>query len=117
MFTGAAPRPYLTILNETKDWALLQCEVEGAFPKPEVFWQDSAGNILPSPEPQVSERGGRFYVTLQTTVTKTGHFRCVVTQEETGHQIHTETFIHLSGKVLLGYLSKCIKRRYSCVFQ
>ncbi|KAM4587337.1 hemicentin-1-like [Odontesthes bonariensis] len=102
---GAAPRPIIMIVDETKDWALLQCEVEGAFPKPKVFWQDSAGNILPSPEPQVSETGGRFYVTLQTTVTKTGRFRCVATQEETGHQIHTETFVHLSGAASKPYVT------------
>ncbi|KAM9759128.1 CD276 antigen homolog [Menidia menidia] len=94
---GAAPRPYVTTVDQTNDWALLQCEVDGAFPEPRVEWQDSDGHVLPSEEPQVSEKGGRFYITLRTTVTKSGNFRCVATQEEIFHQIYTETFVHLSG--------------------
>ncbi|XP_045898404.1 butyrophilin subfamily 2 member A2-like [Micropterus dolomieu] len=87
---GASPKPYVTTIDETKDWELLQCEVLGASSKPTVEWQDSAGNKLPAEEPQVSERGGSFYIILQTTVMKTDHYRCVATQEEISHQIHTD---------------------------
>ncbi|XP_070758640.1 butyrophilin subfamily 2 member A2-like isoform X1 [Enoplosus armatus] len=90
---GAAPKPYITILNQTKDWSLLQCVVRGASPKPTVEWQDSAGNILPAKELQVSERGGSYDIILQTTVTKTDRYRCVATQEEIYHQIHAETYV------------------------
>ncbi|XP_073323619.1 butyrophilin subfamily 3 member A3-like [Pagrus major] len=93
---GASPKPYVTTLNQTKDRSLLQCEVQGAFPKPKVEWQDSTGNILPAEEPQVSERGGSYYVTLKTTVTKTGRYRCVATQEDISHQIHAEICVQLN---------------------
>ncbi|KAM9759126.1 CD276 antigen homolog isoform 1-T2 [Menidia menidia] len=102
---GAAPRPYLTIVDQTKDGAILQCEVDGAFPEPRVEWQDSDGHILPSEEPQVSEKGGRFYITLQTTVTKSGNFRCMATQEEIFHQIYSETFVPLSGAASEPYVT------------
>ncbi|XP_045932009.1 uncharacterized protein LOC123987298 isoform X3 [Micropterus dolomieu] len=94
---GAAPKPYVITLRQTKDWALLQCEVRGAFPKPTVEWQDSAGNKFPGEEPQVSERGGSFYITLQTTVMKTDRYRCVATQEEIKHQIYAETHVYIHG--------------------
>ncbi|XP_038552528.1 butyrophilin-like protein 1 isoform X2 [Micropterus salmoides] len=97
--TGASSKPYVTILDETKDWALVQCEVLGAFPKPRVEWQDSAGNKLPAEEPQVSERGGSFYITVNTTVMKTDRYRCVATQEEISHQIHTETYLYIGEKL------------------
>ncbi|XP_051263173.1 butyrophilin subfamily 2 member A1-like isoform X5 [Dicentrarchus labrax] len=98
--TGASPDPYIRILNPTEDGALLQCEVRGASPKPKVEWKDSAGNILPAEETQVSDRGGRYYVTLLTTVTKTDHYRCVVTQEEIHHQTHSETYVFINDPVL-----------------
>ncbi|XP_038552482.1 butyrophilin subfamily 3 member A2-like isoform X3 [Micropterus salmoides] len=87
--TGAAAEPSITIVDVTEFGVLLQCEVRGAFPKPTVEWQDSAGNKLPAEEPQVSEREGHFYITLQTTVTKTktNQFHCVVQQDDIGHMI------------------------------
>ncbi|XP_045897876.1 butyrophilin subfamily 3 member A3-like, partial [Micropterus dolomieu] len=85
----AAAEPSITIVNITEFGVLLQCEVLGAFPKPTVEWQDSAGNKLPAEEPQVSERGGSFNITLQTTVKKTenNRFHCVVQQDDIGHII------------------------------
>ncbi|XP_039654162.1 butyrophilin subfamily 2 member A1-like isoform X2 [Perca fluviatilis] len=75
------------------DGVLLQCEVRGAVPKPRVEWQDRDGNKLPAEDPQVSERGDRYHITLQTTVTKTGSCRCVVTQEETNRRTHAEIYV------------------------
>uniref|UniRef100_A0A671X7N5 CD276 antigen homolog n=1 Tax=Sparus aurata TaxID=8175 RepID=A0A671X7N5_SPAAU len=97
---AASPEPYITILDETEDGSLLQCKVRGASPEPKVEWQDSSGNILPAEEPQVSERGGRYYVTINTTVTKTGRYRCVVTQEEISHHTSAETFVFISEKLV-----------------
>ncbi|XP_038552557.1 butyrophilin-like protein 2 [Micropterus salmoides] len=97
LVVGASPEPYVTTLDETKDWELLQCVVRGAFPKPTVEWQDSAGNKLHADEPQVSERGGRFYITLNTTVTKTDRYRCVATQEKIKHQIDAEIYVLING--------------------
>ncbi|XP_035856511.1 butyrophilin-like protein 1 [Sander lucioperca] len=93
---GAALKPSVTIFNATADSALLQCEVHGN-PKPKVELQDSDGNNLHAKVIQDSEREGSFYITLQTTVTKTGTYRCVVTQEEIKHQIYAETSVHISG--------------------
>uniref|UniRef100_UPI0037E9B3FE butyrophilin-like protein 2 n=1 Tax=Semicossyphus pulcher TaxID=241346 RepID=UPI0037E9B3FE len=96
-FSGAAPEPSVTTLEETKDWELLQCVVRGASPKPKVEWQDSSGNTLHAKEPQVTERGGSYDIILQTTVTQTDHYRCVVTQEEINHQTEVKIYAHISG--------------------
>ncbi|XP_056258754.1 butyrophilin-like protein 1 isoform X2 [Seriola aureovittata] len=97
LLVGAASKPSVTILDEGNDWALLQCEVHGASPKPDVQWQDSDGKTLPAEEPQVSERGGSYDIILQTTVTKTDTYRCVATQEEIRHQVHAETYVRING--------------------
>ncbi|XP_033969360.1 selection and upkeep of intraepithelial T-cells protein 3-like, partial [Trematomus bernacchii] len=94
--SGAASEPSVTSIKQTKDWSLLQCLVRGAFPKPKVEWQDSSGNILPAEKPQVSERGGSFYITLNANVTKTDHYQCVVTQEEIYHENRAEISVYIS---------------------
>ena len=99
MSTAASPKPYVTTLDETQDRSLLQCEVRGASPKPKVEWKDSSGNILPAEEPQVSERGSSYSITLNITVTQTGRYRCVVTQEDINHQTYSETFVQLNGEI------------------
>uniref|UniRef100_A0A3Q3M4B7 Ig-like domain-containing protein n=1 Tax=Mastacembelus armatus TaxID=205130 RepID=A0A3Q3M4B7_9TELE len=90
--------PWTKILKVTEDGVVLQCEVRGASPKPDVKWQDSDGNVLRAEEPQVSERGGLYYVSLLTTVTKTSTnlFHCVSTQKDIGHR--TEEEIYVPGK-------------------
>ncbi|XP_067442325.1 hemicentin-1-like [Thunnus thynnus] len=105
LFVGAAPKPYITTLNETKDGVLLQCEVQGAFPKPEVEWKDSDGNILPAEKTQVSENDGRYNIILQTTVNKAGRFRCVATQKEIYHQIYAETYVPIRGAATKPYVT------------
>ncbi|XP_039654165.1 butyrophilin subfamily 2 member A2-like [Perca fluviatilis] len=94
-----APEPDINIIDATDDGVLLQCEVRGAVPKPRVEWQDRDGNKLPAEDPQVSERGDRYHITLQTTVTKTGCCRCVVTQEETNRRTHAEIYVAIIGKI------------------
>ncbi|XP_078105572.1 butyrophilin-like protein 2 isoform X1 [Sander vitreus] len=88
-----APQPDINIIDATDDGVLLQCEVRGAAPKPRVEWQDRDGNKLPAKDPQVSERGDRYHITLQTTVTKTLSCSCVVTQEETNRRTHAEIYV------------------------
>ncbi|XP_051270746.1 butyrophilin-like protein 1 [Dicentrarchus labrax] len=87
---GAAAKPSVRVVK-TDDGVQLQCEVEGVSPQPKVEWKDSAGNILPAKEPQVTERGGSYNVILQATVTKADNFTCVVTQNDINHQISAET--------------------------
>ncbi|XP_065811515.1 CD276 antigen-like isoform X2 [Labrus bergylta] len=94
---GAASEPHVTILDQSKDWSLLQCLVRGASPRPKVEWRDSSGNILHAKEAQVTERGGSYDIILQTTVTKTDHYSCVVTQDQIKHHTEAETYVHING--------------------
>ncbi|XP_028284612.1 butyrophilin-like protein 1 isoform X14 [Parambassis ranga] len=91
---GASPRPFITA-NETSDGMLLLCEVNSASPEPVLEWRNSSGNILPAEKPQVSEKDRSYSVVLQTTVTKSGRYRCVSTQQEIHHQVYTETQVNL----------------------
>uniref|UniRef100_A0A8D0AF78 Ig-like domain-containing protein n=1 Tax=Sander lucioperca TaxID=283035 RepID=A0A8D0AF78_SANLU len=94
---GVASKPSITSLKATKDWSLLRCKVHGN-PKPEVKWQDSDGNKRNAEEPQVTEKRGLFYITLNANVTKSDLYRCVATQETISHQISAETDVHISGE-------------------
>ncbi|XP_073323649.1 V-set domain-containing T-cell activation inhibitor 1-like [Pagrus major] len=96
LVVGAAPKPFVTILDQTKDWSLLQCEAHGD-PLPTVEWKDSDNKTLPADSPKVSERGGRSYITVKTTVTKADNYSCVATQETISHRIGSEIFVHLAG--------------------
>ncbi|XP_068171645.1 V-set domain-containing T-cell activation inhibitor 1-like isoform X2 [Antennarius striatus] len=95
---GAAPKPYVNTLDDNKDSSLLQCSVQRSSPKPRVEWWDDAGNVLPAQEPQITERDGLYDIILQTTVTKTGRYRCVATQEKIHHQIKSDEIdVFISG--------------------
>ena len=99
VFTGAAPEPCIRTLDETWLWSLLQCQAHGV-PRPTLKWEDSDNNTLHAEEPQNSERGGRFYITSKTTVTKTANYRCVATQEEISHQVAAVTYVSFEGESL-----------------
>ncbi|KAI3369832.1 hypothetical protein L3Q82_024409 [Scortum barcoo] len=98
---SAASKPSLTTLDETRNWVLLQCEVLGASPKPQLQWQDSDGNLVPAKDPQEEKRGGSYDIILQATVTKTDTYRCVVTQKEINHQTQAETFVRINATLCL----------------
>ncbi|XP_030266647.1 programmed cell death 1 ligand 1-like [Sparus aurata] len=93
---GAAPEPCISTLDHTNHWSLLQCEAHGD-PLPTLKWEDSDNNTLTAEEPQISERGGRLYITVKITVTKTGSYRCVATQETLSHQITAVIPVSLEG--------------------
>ncbi|XP_039468546.1 butyrophilin subfamily 2 member A2-like [Oreochromis aureus] len=95
LVVGAAPKPFVGILNISEVGGQLKCEVRGASPKPKVEWRDSDGNILPAEEPQVSHTGERYDITLLTTVTRTNSslFHCVATQEELSHRAADDIFV------------------------
>ncbi|XP_036957644.1 hemicentin-1-like [Acanthopagrus latus] len=94
--SGAAPQPVIKILAVTKDSSLLQCEARGV-PRPTIKWQDSDNKTLPAEEPQISDRGGRFYITGKINVTKTNNYSCVATQETLSHQVAAVTSVHIQG--------------------
>ncbi|KAL3978818.1 hypothetical protein ACER0C_019880 [Sarotherodon galilaeus] len=98
LIVGAAPEPVVSILDGK---GLLECRVKGAFPKPTVEWWDSSNKTVPSDKKEISEREHRFYITLQTTVSNTGRYRCVTTQEEIHHQISTDTFVALNEQTVI----------------
>ena len=99
MSTGVSPQLSITTLNQTVDGLLLQCVVRGASSEPTVRWTDSSGNILPAEQPQVTKRGDLFDVTLQITVTKTDHYRCVSKQVDIRNKIYAETFAPVHGEI------------------
>uniref|UniRef100_A0A3Q2X486 Ig-like domain-containing protein n=1 Tax=Haplochromis burtoni TaxID=8153 RepID=A0A3Q2X486_HAPBU len=90
LVVGAAPKPYVKLLKEK---GLLECEVPGAYPKPTVEWQDSDNKTLFSKTLRDIEDKNRFYITIQTSVTKPGCYRCVATQMAKWHQIPSETCV------------------------
>ncbi|CAK6976028.1 butyrophilin-like protein 2 isoform X3 [Scomber scombrus] len=96
----ASPKPYTMMSNATDDGVMLTCEVLGASPQPKLQWQDTNGKVLESDEPQVTEKGRRYYVTLQTTVkqTETKCFVCVATQEAISHTVKAEITVPVSEK-------------------
>lgn len=100
MFTGAAPSPSVRHLKTTRTWALLQCEVNGAFPEPVVEWKDSHGKAVSAENPEVTPTEGRYSVVLKATVTKSDNYTCVVTQKEISHQDSSTTDVLLYGEVL-----------------
>ncbi|XP_010773189.1 butyrophilin-like protein 10 isoform X2 [Notothenia coriiceps] len=95
---GAAPEPCTSIVDVTELGVVLKCDVRGASPEPKVEWQDSEGSILHAEDPQVSERGGRYDVSIQTTVSNTSNnrFHCVATQQLIGHRVQAN--ITVSGE-------------------
>nr|XP_020515268.1 CD276 antigen-like isoform X2 [Labrus bergylta] len=95
----ASPEPYTRTLHQTQDRALLQCEVRGASPEPKLEWQDSSGKLLHAEETQRSITGGKYDLTIQTNVTKSGEYHCVLKQEGIHHNISAKTFVFISEKV------------------
>lgn len=89
---------YLRIINQTTHRALLHCEVTGAVTKLQVAFQDRAGNQLSAVETNSTQSGDCLNITLQTSITETGCYRCVVTQEDVGPQVSGETCWHISGE-------------------
>ncbi|XP_035771031.1 erythroid membrane-associated protein-like [Neolamprologus brichardi] len=90
LVVGAAPKPYVKML---KTKGLLECEVPGAYPKPTVEWWDSDNKTLHSKTLEDREDQDRFYIIIQTSVTKPDCYRCVATQMEIRHRISSETCV------------------------
>ncbi|XP_041672738.1 V-set domain-containing T-cell activation inhibitor 1-like isoform X2 [Cheilinus undulatus] len=92
----ASPKPRIKVVNQTEDWALLQCEIKRASPKPFLELQDSFGNILHAHEISTGETHD---ITVQATVNKTDLYRCVLRQEELYHEISDDAFVFMPKKV------------------
>uniref|UniRef100_A0A672G930 Ig-like domain-containing protein n=1 Tax=Salarias fasciatus TaxID=181472 RepID=A0A672G930_SALFA len=96
LIVGAAQDPFI-VYNKTSDGVLLQCVVRRAFPKPRVEWRDSSGSILTT-EPTFTQKDMSFDVFLRATVTRSGFYRCVATQEEIHNEVFTETYVPGPGQ-------------------
>ncbi|XP_056885447.1 hemicentin-2-like [Takifugu flavidus] len=97
VYICACPKPNIRTVDGGPDRALLECEVEGAHPRPAVQVQDSSGRVLPALETKSEERDGRFYVTVSAIVSRSDRYSCVVTQEELCHQISSTTFVPIGA--------------------
>ncbi|KAM9409648.1 uncharacterized protein KZ484_001819 [Pholidichthys leucotaenia] len=111
MGVGAAVEPVVGIHKKTSDGVVLMWNVQCASQKPELQWKDDDGNVLPAEEPRVSLKGDGYYVTRYTTVTKSGRYHCVATQEDIRHVVYkdfdvqNELFESCHGLVVLtGFL-------------
>uniref|UniRef100_A0AAX7UWG8 Ig-like domain-containing protein n=1 Tax=Astatotilapia calliptera TaxID=8154 RepID=A0AAX7UWG8_ASTCA len=91
LVVGAAPKPYVTILEKKGE---LECEVPGAHPKPTVEWWDSDNKTLPSKTLQDRQEQDRFHIIIQATAPKSGCYRCVATQMNIWHQISSKICVH-----------------------
>ncbi|XP_047427965.1 butyrophilin subfamily 2 member A1-like isoform X2 [Mugil cephalus] len=109
LVVGSVPKPIVTMSKVTDSGVQLKCEVQGAFPKPELRWQNCDGNIFDAEEAEISERDGRYHITLQTTVTSTTTtcFQCVVQQKDLNHEtgstitVPEKPFVDPCGKVTI----------------
>ncbi|XP_047439479.1 butyrophilin subfamily 3 member A2-like isoform X3 [Mugil cephalus] len=98
LIVGSCPEPSVTNLHETNDQALLECKLQGAFPKPKVQWLDSDNNTVPAEEPQVTESRGAYNIILNAIVKRSGDYYCVSTQEEICHQVDRRIQVILQEK-------------------
>ncbi|XP_030275828.1 butyrophilin subfamily 2 member A2-like [Sparus aurata] len=80
---GALSKPSVKILDEKGDKVLLQCEVQGTFPKPTVVWQTLTGEIFPSMKTEVTKEDGSYSIILETTVTRGSFCYCFAKLEGT----------------------------------
>uniref|UniRef100_A0A3P8U7D0 Ig-like domain-containing protein n=1 Tax=Amphiprion percula TaxID=161767 RepID=A0A3P8U7D0_AMPPE len=92
---GALVKPFARILDSSVEGVLLRCEVHGAVIKPTVRWLDGDGNVPPTMELTVDERGGRYFVYLLIAVQKTydNYYRCEATQEEISHRVYDDVSV------------------------
>ncbi|XP_055746974.1 butyrophilin-like protein 8 [Salvelinus fontinalis] len=118
---GAAPRPWVSIV-ETKDKeVVLKCEAEGLVYKPELVLLNSEGTILPADEPteRPMDSEGLYTVTRNFTVQKTATnvFTCRVQQLEIKHMRETQIRVPdkmfqeeypLERKVGIGFLGAVV---------
>ncbi|XP_026204943.1 butyrophilin subfamily 1 member A1-like isoform X2 [Anabas testudineus] len=93
LLVGDISKVSIRALNQTKNMAVLQCEVEADFLKPRIEWEDSDGNILPAEEPHITRIKSHYSITVQVVVTKTNNYHCVAEQEEISHEMKAETYV------------------------
>ncbi|XP_045898542.1 butyrophilin-like protein 2, partial [Micropterus dolomieu] len=82
---GAVSTPIIQVVLDNSDTVVLQCESEGWYPEPEVFWLDGEGNLL-SAGPTETVRGPDDLYTVSSRVTvenrHSNNFTCRVQQKD-----------------------------------
>ncbi|XP_034146660.1 butyrophilin subfamily 1 member A1-like, partial [Esox lucius] len=95
---GAVSQPVISVVGPKDYGVVLKCDSGGWFPKPEMTWVDSDGNILPDGSTETeTDSEGRYTVRGHVTVQKTDMFTCRVQQQKINHKMETE--INVPGEV------------------
>ncbi|XP_038588548.1 butyrophilin subfamily 1 member A1-like isoform X3 [Micropterus salmoides] len=82
---GAVSSPIIQVVSDNSSSVVLQCDSEGWYPEPEVFWLDGEGNLL-SAGPTETVRGPDDLYTVSSRVTvekrHSNNFTCRVQQKD-----------------------------------
>uniref|UniRef100_A0AAY5KTR3 Ig-like domain-containing protein n=1 Tax=Esox lucius TaxID=8010 RepID=A0AAY5KTR3_ESOLU len=98
LIVGAVSQPVISVVGPKDYGVVLKCDSGGWFPKPEMTWVDSDGNILPDGSTETeTDSEGRYTVRGHVTVQKTDMFTCRVQQQKINHKMETE--INVPGGV------------------
>ncbi|XP_038563252.1 uncharacterized protein LOC119894674 [Micropterus salmoides] len=82
---GAVSSPIIQVVSDNSDSVVFQCESEGWYPEPEVFWLDGEGNLLTAgPTETVRGPDDLYTVSSRVTVEKrhSNNFTCRVQQKD-----------------------------------
>ncbi|XP_045897901.1 butyrophilin subfamily 2 member A2-like isoform X1 [Micropterus dolomieu] len=92
---GAVSTPIIKVNSDNPNSVVLQCESEGWYPEPEVFWLDGEGNLLPA-GPTETVRGPDDLYTVRSRVTvekrQSNSFTCRVQQKNINQTRQTHIY-------------------------
>ncbi|XP_038558288.1 putative selection and upkeep of intraepithelial T-cells protein 1 homolog [Micropterus salmoides] len=98
LIVGAVSSPIIQVVSDNSDSVVFQCESEGWYPEPEVFWLDGEGNLL-SAGPTETVRGPDDLYTVSSRVTvekrHSNSFTCRVQQKDINQT--RDTHIHVTA--------------------
>ncbi|XP_045922951.1 butyrophilin subfamily 1 member A1-like [Micropterus dolomieu] len=90
---GAVSTPIIKVNSDNHNSVVLQCESEGWYPEPEVFWLDGEGNLLPAgPTETVRGPDDLYTVRSRVTVEKRQSFTCRVQQKNINQTRQTHIY-------------------------
>ncbi|XP_067436364.1 butyrophilin subfamily 3 member A2-like [Thunnus thynnus] len=98
LVVGTASSPVISLagIDTSSSGVVLQCESKGWYPKPEVFWLDGEGNLLPAgPTETVRGPDDLYTVSSRVTVEKrhNNNFTCRVQQNNINQTRETHIIV------------------------